>query len=101
MTCTGSASGRAGGSLLAGLDIIKEIPTYRQQVKREWGVDFDVRVGINTGLVVVGEVGSDAVLREAMGPDLYEAFARAKRAEWDLYRTHVTDWEVETYLQTA
>lgn len=43
----------------AGLDILAAIQPYRQQVKREWGIDFDVRVGINTGLVVVGEVGSD------------------------------------------
>ena len=28
-------------------------------MKARWGVDFDLRVGINAGLVVVGEVGSD------------------------------------------
>ena len=31
----------------------------REQVRQKWGLDFDVRVGINTGLVVVGAVGSD------------------------------------------
>ena len=46
-------------AVLAGLDIINAIGTYRGEVKRKWGVDFEVRVGINTGLVVVGEVGSD------------------------------------------
>ena len=46
-------------SVLAGLDIIRAIGPYRDEVKRKWGLDFDVRVGINTGLVVVGEVGSD------------------------------------------
>ena len=46
-------------AVLAGLDIIQRIQSYREKVKHESGVDFDVRVGINTGLVVVGEVGSD------------------------------------------
>ena len=46
-------------AVLAGLDIVSSISSYREQVKERWGLDFDVRVGINTGLVVVGEVGSD------------------------------------------
>jgi class 3 adenylate cyclase len=43
----------------AGLEILAEIAPYRDEVRRRWGFDFDVRVGINTGLVVVGAVGSD------------------------------------------
>ena len=46
-------------AVLTGLDIIQGIAPYREQVKRRWDLDFQVRVGINTGLVVVGEVGSD------------------------------------------
>ena len=46
-------------AVLAGLDIIQGIGPYRRQVKGRWGLDFQVRVDINTGLVVVGEVGSD------------------------------------------
>lgn len=46
-------------AVLAGLDIVTAIKPYRQQVKQLYGIDFDVRVGINTGLVVVGAVGSD------------------------------------------
>ncbi len=46
-------------AILAGLEIVDKIRPYRKQVLDEWGVEFDVRVGINTGLVVVGEVGSD------------------------------------------
>jgi predicted ATPase/class 3 adenylate cyclase len=44
---------------LAGLDILAAIGHYRQEIVRRWGLQFDVRVGINTGLVVVGAVGSD------------------------------------------
>ncbi|MBI3760286.1 MAG: AAA family ATPase, partial [Chloroflexi bacterium] len=44
---------------LAGLGIVEGIGDFRERMKRERGLDFNVRVGINTGLVVVGEVGSD------------------------------------------
>jgi len=46
-------------AVLAGLDMVSSIVPYRKQIIQEWGIDFDVRVGINTGLVVVGAVGSD------------------------------------------
>ncbi|MES0361038.1 MAG: adenylate/guanylate cyclase domain-containing protein, partial [Anaerolineales bacterium] len=46
-------------AVLAGLDIIAGIAPYREKIKASWGIDIDVRVGINTGLVVVGAVGSD------------------------------------------
>ncbi|HUS14082.1 MAG TPA: adenylate/guanylate cyclase domain-containing protein, partial [Chloroflexia bacterium] len=46
-------------AVLAGLAILEGIQPYRAQVQRTYGLDFNVRVGINTGLVVVGEVGSD------------------------------------------
>ncbi len=46
-------------AVLAGLGIVEGIRTYRELVKRKRGLDFNVRVGINTGLVVVGEIGSD------------------------------------------
>ncbi len=45
--------------LLAALDIVKGIGEYRDKVRQEKGLDFDVRAGLNTGLVVVGNVGSD------------------------------------------
>lgn len=46
-------------AVLAGLEILSSIEPYKRKIKSEWGFDFDVRVGVNTGLVVVGEVGSD------------------------------------------
>jgi class 3 adenylate cyclase len=46
-------------AVLAGLDIVTAIVPYRERIKQEWGIELDVRVGINTGLVVVGAVGSD------------------------------------------
>ncbi len=43
----------------------------------------------------------DEVVKSAFAPSLYETFVRAKRSEWDEYRIHVTDWEINNFLQTA
>jgi len=47
------------------------------------------------------ELDGDAVLKDALGPIMYEAFHRAKWAEVEEYRMRVTDWEVERYLEVA
>src|SRR5512136_2608278 len=39
-------------------------------------------------------LSKDEMLQAALGTNLYEAFVRAKTAEWDDYRIHVTDWEI-------
>jgi glutamine synthetase len=41
----------------------------------------------------------DEILKEALGPLAYESFERAKWAEVEEYRTRVTDWELERYLE--
>jgi glutamine synthetase len=45
------------------------------------------------------ELEKDEVVRTALGDHVYEAFVRAKRAEWDEYRIQVTDWELNRYLE--
>jgi len=47
------------------------------------------------------ELAKDQILLDALGPVAYEAFHRAKSEEWDEYRIHVTDYEIERYLETA
>jgi len=47
------------------------------------------------------ELDKDEMLKAALGPVVYEAFTRAKWAEWDEYRTRVTDYEIEKYLEAA
>lgn len=47
------------------------------------------------------DLEKDSVLQNALGPVIYEAFIRAKWTEIEEYRTHVTDWEVERYLEVA
>lgn len=46
----------------AALDIVKEIAQYRDELRATPGngvPDFQMRIGLNTGLVVVGNIGSD------------------------------------------
>ena len=45
-------------AVLAGLDIVDGIGSFREGTERDYGLDFNVRVGINTGPVVVGDIGS-------------------------------------------
>jgi class 3 adenylate cyclase/tetratricopeptide (TPR) repeat protein len=43
----------------AGLDIQAAAREYAEEVRRNYGVDFQVRVGINTGLAVLAAVGDE------------------------------------------
>jgi len=47
------------------------------------------------------ELESDQVLKDALGPETYNTFIRAKWTEVEEYRTKVTDWELERYLEVA
>ncbi len=46
-------------AVLAGLEIQAGIKDYTEEIHLKYGLDFRLRVGINTGLVVVGAIGSD------------------------------------------
>ena len=46
-------------SVIAGLEILESIQFFHEQIKRARGLDFNVRVGIHTGLVVVRDIGSE------------------------------------------
>jgi len=50
-------------------------------------------------LEALNELARDGMLQQSLGSEVYAAFQRAKLAEWDEYRTHVTDWEIEHYLE--
>jgi glutamine synthetase len=49
----------------------------------------------------LAELDKDSLLKDALGEDIYSAFRRAKLEENEDYRIHVTDWEVEKYLESA
>jgi glutamine synthetase len=47
----------------------------------------------------VDELERDPVIREALGDHVLAHFVESRRAEWDEYRTQVTQWEVDRYLE--
>ncbi len=63
----------------AGLDIVSGIALYKEQVRAERGLDLDVRVGINTGPVMVGQVGSDLRLEYTAMGDAVNVAARMEQ----------------------
>ena len=46
-------------AVYAALDMIEATSEFAEQLKRTQGIEFRIRVGINTGPVVVGNVGGD------------------------------------------
>jgi glutamine synthetase len=47
----------------------------------------------------IDELKADAVVREALGDHVFDHFVEAKTAEWNEYRTQVTQWELDRYLE--
>jgi len=45
------------------------------------------------------EMEKSKILRDILGKVTFENFLTEKRKEWDLYRTQVTEWEVNRYIQ--
>ncbi|MDX1413344.1 MAG: adenylate/guanylate cyclase domain-containing protein, partial [Candidatus Promineifilaceae bacterium] len=66
-------------AVLAGLNIVANIGPFKEQVAREWGLQIDVRVGINTGLVMVGQVGSDMQMEYTALGDAINVAARMEQ----------------------
>jgi class 3 adenylate cyclase len=72
----------------AALHLRKELREYSQALRRERGIDFSVRMGLNSGELVVGEIGDD--LRMDYTAQGYEvgmaraegSTARSKRRPW-------------------
>jgi len=45
------------------------------------------------------EMEKSKIIRETLGDVVFKNFLVEKRKEWDLYRTQVTQWEVNRYIQ--
>jgi class 3 adenylate cyclase/tetratricopeptide (TPR) repeat protein len=66
-------------AVAAGLDIVEGIATYREKLRGDRDLELNVRVGINTGPVVVGEVGSDLRLEYTAMGDAVNVAARMEQ----------------------
>lgn len=67
-------------AILAGMEIIKNIQPFKEKINKQYNLDFDVRVGINTGLVVVGGVGSDLFMEYTALGDAINIAARLQQS---------------------
>jgi glutamine synthetase len=47
----------------------------------------------------IDELEADAVIGAALGDHVLSHYVAAKRAEWDEYRTQVSGWELQRYLE--
>jgi glutamine synthetase len=44
---------------------------------------------------------ADPVIQGALGSSITEAFLNSRKSEWEVFRTQVTDWEINRYLTKA
>ncbi len=64
-------------ALLAGLRIVEEMGEFADEVRRSWGIDgFGVRVGVESGPVVVGAVGAGSRVEYGAMGDAVNVAAR-------------------------
>ena len=66
-------------AVLAGLDITARIKRFKEQIRDRWGVAVDVRVGIDTGLVMVGQVGNNLQMEYTAQGDAINIAARMEQ----------------------
>ncbi len=67
-------------AIRAALDLLAAARKYAADVRRDRGIEFAVRVGMNTGLVVVGGVGSDLKYEYTAMGDAVNLAARMQTA---------------------
>ena len=51
-----------------------------------------------TLIEAVNELDKDEFIKEVLGVHVSSKYIEAKRAEWANYRSQVTDWEINQYL---
>lgn len=44
------------------------------------------------------ELKASQIAKDTLGPHIFAKYVEAKEAEWDSFRTTVTEWELENYL---
>jgi len=47
----------------------------------------------------LSELEKSELMKKALGPHSFDQYVRNKKAEWDSFRLHVSDWETDRYLE--
>ena len=95
-----------GGLILAGLDGIERGLSLDPPVEESLFEMDAARIAEQGIREMPGSLGEaleelerDAVVREALGEHVFGHYLEAKRAEWDAFRLHVSQWELDRYLE--
>jgi len=93
--------------LKAGLDGIKNNLEPPEPVEENiYSLDDESRVQRNIDVLptslseALEALKKDEVLQETLGSHLYERYIDVKTKEWDEFKKQVTNWEIDTYLDT-
>jgi glutamine synthetase len=91
--------------LAAGLEGIKnnyKIPEPVEENIFEWDAKKRIEVGIDTLpdnlYEAVKYLENSKLARETLGEHVFTKFIENKKIEWDRYRIHVTDYEIDSYM---
>jgi class 3 adenylate cyclase len=66
-------------AVFAALDMLDAVKAFAAIAKRDHGIEFEIRVGINTGPVVVGDVGSNSIAEYTVMGDTVNVAARMQQ----------------------
>jgi class 3 adenylate cyclase len=91
-------------AVLAALDMLNAMRVYQEQVKKQYAIDLNVRIGINTGPVVVATIGSPQAMEHTALGDAVNVAARMEQTaapgtiqiSGDTYRRVAPLFEVES-----
>ena len=88
--------------LAAGLDGIEKRMTPPAPAEEDLYHVDGARSGMETLPGDLGEaldaLRADEVIQQALGQHVSERYLEAKTLEWDEYRLHVSEWDLERYL---
>ena len=73
-----------------------EVNVFEMTAEERTALDIDLLPGTLDEAIRATE--ESELMRECLGEHVFESLLKNKRIEWDAYRAHVTDFELERYL---